>query len=199
MRCVCGVATTKVAIIFFYRVNFRGGRTIGALAAGRALAREADRTRRRARHGDAPVVLALFTSRRYRPAMHEPVDLIPADLRDVAISLAIVLKDRRRIRGAAELMAEIVAEPLVEQLEKSGYIIMQKPPPMGPQRSGAGIGADGRARPMNFRVQFLDGSAIVVAGWIAYALDVAGAIAQTCALFTHSSGIWDSAREFPYL
>jgi hypothetical protein len=40
------------------------------------------------------------------------------------------------MRDADEIMAEIVADRLVAHLERSGFVVMQKPPAMG----GAALG-----------------------------------------------------------
>jgi hypothetical protein len=60
-------------------------------------------------------------------------DLTPARREDLIAALAFALTrdGRTRERNAPELMAGIVAERLIERLEKSGFVIMQKPPAPG--------------------------------------------------------------------
>jgi hypothetical protein len=90
------------------------------------------------------VVLDSFYSARYRSAMSDADHLTPADPKDVALALAIALSTsgRRRIPGARKIMADIVAKRLVERLEQSGFVVMQKPPSVG--GAALGRGADGR-------------------------------------------------------
>ena len=56
--------------------------------------------------------------------------LRPAELEDVKQSLAFALRynGRKRIDTAGEFMAKITAERLVEHLERSNFVVMQKPP-----------------------------------------------------------------------
>jgi hypothetical protein len=50
-------------------------------------------------------------------------------LRDLADALAFAARDgRKRKHDAAEIMARIVAKRLVEHLERSGFVVMKKPP-----------------------------------------------------------------------
>ncbi len=63
--------------------------------------------------------------------MTDPADkLMPADPSDLAAALAFALRfqGRRRVHNADELMSEIVAKRLVEHLERSGFVVMKKPP-----------------------------------------------------------------------
>jgi hypothetical protein len=59
-----------------------------------------------------------------------PDRLTPAAPEDLADALAFALRfdSRRRKHGAAEMMARIVAKRLVEHLERSGFVVMKKPP-----------------------------------------------------------------------
>ncbi len=59
--------------------------------------------------------------------------LTPADPSALASTLAYALRfdGRNRVHNADEIMAEIVAERLVEHLERSGFVIMKKPPAIG--------------------------------------------------------------------
>ena len=68
--------------------------------------------------------------------------LTPADPKDLADALAFALRysGRKRVNDAGEMMARIVAEQLVEALERAGLVIMQGPPVAG----GAAIGFEAR-------------------------------------------------------
>ncbi len=65
--------------------------------------------------------------------MPEADDLTPADPSDLASALAFALRfqGHKRVRNADEIMAEIVAERLVEPLQRSGFVVMKKPPAPG--------------------------------------------------------------------
>ena len=70
--------------------------------------------------------------------------LTPADPKDLADALAFALRysGRKRVHDAAEMMAGIVAKRLVEHLERSGFVVIKKPPVLG--AAGIGRGSDGR-------------------------------------------------------
>ena len=76
--------------------------------------------------------------------MPERVDLTPATPEDLADALAFALRysGRKRTHDAGEMMAAIVAKRLVEHLERSGFVVMKKPPIGG--GAAIGRGADGR-------------------------------------------------------
>ena len=76
--------------------------------------------------------------------MSDPDRLTPAISEDLADALAFALRysGRKRTHDAGEMMAAIVAERLVEHLERSGFVIMKKPPIGG--GAAIGRGADGR-------------------------------------------------------
>jgi hypothetical protein len=59
-----------------------------------------------------------------------PDRIMPATPDDLADALAFALRfdGRRRKHDAAETMARIVAERLVEHLERSRFVVMKKPP-----------------------------------------------------------------------
>ncbi|MGD1038170.1 MAG: hypothetical protein ABR878_13540 [Roseiarcus sp.] len=59
-----------------------------------------------------------------------PDRLTPAAPDDLADALAFALRfdGRRRKHDAAEMMAAIVAKRLVEHLERSGFVVMKRPP-----------------------------------------------------------------------
>jgi hypothetical protein len=56
--------------------------------------------------------------------------LTPADPRDLAISIALPLTSNSRLAKtrAAEAMANVVAERIVERLERDGCIVSRRPP-----------------------------------------------------------------------
>ncbi len=45
-----------------------------------------------------------------------------------ALSFALQFECRKRIHHAADLMAQITAEKLVAHFERSGFVVMRKPP-----------------------------------------------------------------------
>jgi hypothetical protein len=67
--------------------------------------------------------------------------LTPADPSDLAAALAFALRysGRKRVHNADEIMAEIVAKRLVEHLERSGFVVMKKPPIGGGAALGRGF------------------------------------------------------------
>jgi hypothetical protein len=79
----------------------------------------------------------LFYPIRYRGAMTDASDrLTPATPDDLVDALAFALRfdGRKRKHDAAEIMARIVAERLVEHLERSGFVVMKTPPIGGSRR-----------------------------------------------------------------
>jgi hypothetical protein len=76
----------------------------------------------------------LFYALGYRRSMREaPEELMPARRDDLIATLAFALtRDSRVARmQAAELLALIVAERIVDRLEASGYVVMRGPPAPG--------------------------------------------------------------------
>ena len=75
--------------------------------------------------------------------MTEPDDRLtpasPADLAD-ALAFALRFEGRKRVHNADELMSSIVAKRLVEHLERSGFVVMKKPPIGGGAALGRGHG-----------------------------------------------------------
>jgi hypothetical protein len=69
--------------------------------------------------------------------------LSAAKFEDVADALAFALRfqSRKRVHNADELMSAIVAKRLVEHLERSGFVIMKRPPIGGAAALGRGHGA----------------------------------------------------------
>ena len=70
--------------------------------------------------------------------------LTPASSDDLADALAFALRysGRKRTHDAGEMMAAIVAKRLMEHLERSGFVVMKKPPIVG--GAAIGRGHDGR-------------------------------------------------------
>jgi hypothetical protein len=75
-------------------------------------------------------VLDSFLMVRYRPAMPDEPRLRPATPDEIATTLSFALRydGRKRVRQGDELMARIVADRLVKHLERSGFVVMKKPP-----------------------------------------------------------------------
>jgi hypothetical protein len=74
--------------------------------------------------------------------MTDAPQLTPAKPDDIAEAIAFALRysGRKRVNDAGEMMAAIVAKRLVEHLERSGFVVMQRPPVAG----GAAIGFGAR-------------------------------------------------------
>ena len=72
--------------------------------------------------------------------------LSPADPREVVTALALGLTSGRQLAKyqAAETMAKIVAERLVGELERSGFVVMRKPILMGGAGDNPGARTPGR-------------------------------------------------------
>ena len=87
------------------------------------------------------IVLAAFTTPRYRPLMADLDRLTPADPADLAGALAYALRyqGRKRVHNADEIMAEIVAKRLAEHLERAGFVVMKRPPEIGGAALGRGF------------------------------------------------------------
>ena len=62
--------------------------------------------------------------------MPEDPRLTPAAAEDVeeALAFALGFDGRKRAHGADDLMARITAERLVKHLDRSGFVVMRKPP-----------------------------------------------------------------------
>jgi len=71
----------------------------------------------------------------------EPNTLCRATAEDVADALAFALRfqGRKRVHNADELMSAIVAKRLVEHLERSGFVVMKRPPIRGGAALGRGF------------------------------------------------------------
>ena len=64
-------------------------------------------------------------------------ELRPATRADVEQTLSFALRydGRKRVRHADDAMARIAAERLAEHLERSGFVIMRRPPAVAPTTS----------------------------------------------------------------
>ena len=71
----------------------------------------------------------------------DPQRLRPATPDGVAeiLSFALRYNGRRPVHHADEAMAWITAERLVEHLERSGFVLMRRPPAGAPSVPGAGL------------------------------------------------------------
>jgi hypothetical protein len=69
-----------------------------------------------------------------------PERLTPTSAEDLANALAFALRSegRTRVHNADEIMSAIVAKCLVEHLERSGFVVMKKPPIGGAAALGRG-------------------------------------------------------------
>ena len=69
-----------------------------------------------------------------------------ADPREVvtALSLGLTAKPKLAQHQAAETMAKIVAERLVEHMERSGFVVMRKPVPATGAGDNPGARSPGR-------------------------------------------------------
>ena len=79
---------------------------------------------------------AAFLLRSHRRAIVRamPEDkLTPADPVDLAWSIAFALRfeGKKRWHDADDMMAAIVADRIVRSLERSGFVVMKKPPSVG--------------------------------------------------------------------
>src|ERR1700722_6227408 len=74
----------------------------------------------------------------------DPSALSLAKFEDLADALAFALRfeGRKRVHNADELMSAIVAKRLVEHLERSGFVVMKRPPTGGAAALAVVMGAD---------------------------------------------------------
>jgi hypothetical protein len=74
----------------------------------------------------------------------DPNPLCRATAEDVADALAFALRFQgpKRVHNADEIMSAIVAKRLVEHLERSGFVVMKKPPIKGGAALGRGFEGD---------------------------------------------------------
>ena len=70
--------------------------------------------------------------------------LTPADPRDLAGSIALALTSGSRLARvqSAEVLATVVAERIVSELDRAGFVVMKRPPEVG----GAALGRDIQAK-----------------------------------------------------
>ena len=72
----------------------------------------------------------------------EPEVLTPAAPHEVAETIAFALRysGRKRVNDSSEMMAAIVAKRLVEHLQRSGFVVMKRPPALGAAALGSAGG-----------------------------------------------------------
>ena len=58
----------------------------------------------------------------------ETLSLATAEEIAEAIAFALRYSGRKRVHDAAEMMSQIVAKRLVAHLERSGFVVMKRPP-----------------------------------------------------------------------
>jgi hypothetical protein len=95
-------------------------------------------------------VLALFKPGGIVPAMPDDAQqLRPATPDEIAETLSFALRydSRRRVHHADDAMARITAQRLVEHLERSGFVLMKRPPARAPSLPGAGLWKEFRSPP----------------------------------------------------
>ncbi len=64
-----------------------------------------------------------------------------------ALAFALRFEGRKRVHNADEIMAQIVAKRLVDHLERSGFVVMKRPPIGGGAALAEGMRADDDGRP----------------------------------------------------
>ena len=66
--------------------------------------------------------------------------LTPADPRDLAVSIALALTSGSRLARvqSAEVLATVVAERIVSELDRAGFVVMKRPPDVGGAALGRG-------------------------------------------------------------
>ena len=76
------------------------------------------------------IVLVMFHDIPYRAAMPDEPHLRPASADEIAtaLSFALQFEGRKRVHHADDAMARITAARLVRHLERSGFVLMKKPP-----------------------------------------------------------------------
>jgi hypothetical protein len=73
--------------------------------------------------------------------MPDDEKLSPADPQDLAdtVAFALLFSGRKRVHDSARSMAAIAADRIVRHLERSGYVVMKKPPSLGGGAIGRGF------------------------------------------------------------
>jgi hypothetical protein len=103
----------------------------------------------------------LFDRRGYHARMSDTADaLTAATAEDVTNALAFALRfsGRKRVHNADEIMSSIVAKRLVEHLERSGFVVMKRPPIGGstpPYRGGSNATSYNDVNGLARHVQYL--------------------------------------------
>jgi len=65
--------------------------------------------------------------------MPDDEKLMPADPQDLAdaIAFALLFTGRKRVHDSDAFMARIAADRIVRHLERSGFVVMKRPPTVG--------------------------------------------------------------------
>jgi hypothetical protein len=73
--------------------------------------------------------------------MPDDEKLSPADPQDLAdtVAFALLFSGRKRVHDSDRSMAAIAADRIVRHLERSGYVVMKKPPSLGGGAIGRGF------------------------------------------------------------
>jgi hypothetical protein len=80
----------------------------------------------------------MFATALYGPGMPDEPHLRPATPDEIAqtLSFALCFDGRRRVHDANTAMARITAARLVRHLERSGFVLMKRPPAAPPTTAG---------------------------------------------------------------
>jgi hypothetical protein len=70
-----------------------------------------------------------------RPKRYEAIERLLAE----ALAFALRYSGKNQVRDSGDIMARMVAKRLVEHLERSGFVIMKKPPSAGGATIGRGF------------------------------------------------------------
>ena len=75
-------------------------------------------------------VLVVFHDVPYRPVVPDEPHLRPASADEIAetFSFALCYEGKKRVHHADDAMARITADRLVRHLERSGFVLMKRPP-----------------------------------------------------------------------
>jgi len=73
--------------------------------------------------------------------MPDDEKLTPADTHDLAesIAFALLFSGRKRVHDSDRSTAAIAADRIVRHLERSGYVVMKRPPSLGGGAIGRGF------------------------------------------------------------
>jgi hypothetical protein len=85
----------------------------------------------------------MFASLSYKHPMNAELEILtPAAPQEIAETIAFALRysGRKRVNDSSEMMAAIVAKRLVEHLQRSGFVVMKRPPALGAAALGSAAG-----------------------------------------------------------